>query len=72
METTTQIYRYKMQLENGGPPTPKPASDSIESTPKKMALDDHVAETRASQSDKVQRSDSQALGDSCSESEESN
>lgn len=61
-----------MQLENGGPPTPKPASDSAESTPKKMMPDSHVAEARASQSDKVQQSDSQVLEDACSESEESN
>eukprot|EP00731_Ephydatia_muelleri_P029089 Em0020g733a len=72
VETTAQIYRHKMQLENGGPPTPKPASDSAESTPKKMMPDSHVAEARASQSDKVQQSDSQVLEDACSESEESN
>ena len=73
VETTTQLYKYKMQLENVGPPTPKPASDSAESTPKKVAPDNQVTtETHGAQSDNVQRSDSQVLDDACSESEESN
>ena len=69
METTSQLYKYKMQIEGGEPNSPKLLPGSAETTPKKMAPNSHVTDARTAGSNEAHRSNSQVPEDACSESE---
>ena len=66
METTSQLYKYKMQIEGGEPNSPKLLPGSAETTPKKMAPNSHVKDARTAESNEAHLSNSQVPEDACS------
>ena len=69
METTSQLYKYKMQIEDGEPNSPILLPGSAETTPKKMAPNSHVTDAHTAGSNEAHRFNSQVPEDACSESE---
>ena len=58
METTSQLYMYKMQIEGAELNSPKLLPGSAETTPKKMAPNSHVTDAHTAESNEAHWSNS--------------